>query len=148
MNKNQRFRMKRRGSAVVEAAVIAPLMVLAMFGMVEVGQVYHIKQTVALASREGARAGALPGGDYNDVQNAVAAAMAGPNLTGYTLTTNVATLSATDTQVSVTVSMPFDRASFTGSLLGGGSFNIESTTIMRREGVDDNSSSGSGVTPS
>lgn len=146
MNKNRRSRWIRRGSAVVEAAVLAPLMVTAMFGMVEVGRAYHIKQTLTLASREGARAASLPGGTQADVDAAVTAAMAGPNLTGYTVTTNVGTLSAGDTEVFVTVSIPFDRASFTGTLLGGGTFNITSTTYMRREGAD-SPGGGSGVEP-
>ena len=56
---NDRKRMLRRASAVVETAVVAPLLVLAMFGMVELGSAYNVKQTVTLASREGARAAAL-----------------------------------------------------------------------------------------
>jgi len=147
MNRIKRSRWVRRGSAVVEAAVIAPLMCTAMFGMVEVGRVYHIKQTLTLASREGARAGSLPGGTMDDVNAAVAAAVAGASLTGYTVTSNVGSLGAGDSQVYVTVSIPFDRASFTGTLLGGGQFTISSTTYMRREGVDVGSdgSGGSGI---
>jgi hypothetical protein len=71
-----------------------------------------------------------------DVQAAVDASMAAADLTGYTTTSNVAGLGPTDVEVWVEVSIPLDRVSFTGSLLGGGSFNISSKTTMRREGVD------------
>ena len=74
----------------------------------------------------------------SDVNAAVADAMEGPGLTGYTVTSNLSQLSGTDTEVWVKVSIPFNRASFTGNLLGGGSFAIASETHMRREGVDDN----------
>lgn len=125
----------RRGSAVVEAAVMAPLVVTAMFGMIEVGYCFMIRQTVVLAAREGCRAASMPGGTMAKVNAAVAETMVGPKLTGYTVTSNLPSLDANDTEVWVKVSIPFNRASFTGNLLGGGSFEIASETHMRREGV-------------
>ncbi|HUN80333.1 MAG TPA: TadE family protein [Phycisphaerae bacterium] len=142
-----RRRCMRRASAVVETAVVAPLLILAMFGMVEVGQAYNVKQTVTLAAREGARAAALPGATQADAQAAVDASMGMAGLTGYTMTTNMAGLQPTDTQVWVKVSLPFDRASYTGTMMGGGSYNITSTTTMRREGVDSSSGGGNGIQP-
>jgi Flp pilus assembly protein TadG len=138
--RNRRF--ARRGTAVVEAAVMAPLVVVAMLGMIEVGYAFMIRQTVTLASREGARAAALPGGNMDDVNAAVDATMAGPSLTGYTATSNIDSLGPTDTQVTVTVTLPFDRATFTGQLLGGGTFNISATTTMRREGIEESGGEG------
>lgn len=136
----------RRGTTVVETAVMAPLIITAMLGMVEVGYAFMVKQTVTLASREGARAGALPGGDMTDVQSAADASMTAANLNGYTVTSNIATLGPNDTEVWVEVSIPLSRASFTGGLLGGGTFNISSRTAMRREGIDD-AESGGGIDP-
>ena len=127
----------RRATAAVETAVVAPLVVTAMLGMMEVGYTFMIRQTVTLASREGARAAALPGGTIGDVTDAVDAAMSGPNLEGYAVTSNLEGLSSSDTEVWVTVSVPFDRTSWTGMLLGGGSFDIDATTTMRREGVEE-----------
>lgn len=132
----ERARHRRRGVAVVETAVIAPVLILGMLGMMEVGWAFMVRQTVTLASREGARAAALPGGVMTDVEAAVDAAMGAAGLTGYTTTSDVSTLGPTDTEVTVSVSIPLSRVSFTGGLLGGGSFNIGSSTTMRREGVD------------
>lgn len=129
-------RFDRRGVAVVETAVMAPLVILAMLAMIEVGYSFMIRQTVTLASREGARAASLPGGTMADVTAAVDATMAGPSLSGYTTTSNIDSLGPSDAEVWVTITLPFDRASFTGNLLGGGFFNITSTTTMRREGID------------
>lgn len=136
MNLKNAKRFARRGTAVVEAAVVAPLMILSMFGMMEVGYAFMVKQNVTLAAREGARAAALPGGTMTDVTTAVDQAMQAANLTGYTMTTNLASLGPTDVEVWVEVSIPLNRATFTGSMLGGGSYNITSRTTMRREGVD------------
>lgn len=136
MNLKNAKRFARRGTAVVEAAVVAPLMILSMFGMMEVGYAFMVKQNVTLAAREGARAAALPGGTMTDVTTAVDQAMQAANLTGYTMTTNLASLGPTDVDVWVEVSIPLNRATFTGSMLGGGSYNITSRTTMRREGVD------------
>lgn len=133
----RKTRFARRGTAAVEAAVMAPLVVTAMLGMMEVGYVFMIRQSVTLAAREGARAASLPGGTLEDVEAAVDTALEGPGLQGYTVTSNIKTLASTDTEVWVKVSIPFSRVSFTGNLLGGGSFDIASTTTMRREGVDE-----------
>ncbi|MCG8404633.1 MAG: pilus assembly protein [Phycisphaerales bacterium] len=130
---------KRRGAAVVETAVIAPILILGMLGMMEVGYAFMVRQTVTMSSREGARAAALPGGTLADVNTAVDAAMGAANLSGYTTTSNIDTLGPTDLEVWVKVTIPLDRVTFTGNLFGGGSFDISSTTTMRREGVDDGS---------
>ncbi len=127
---------QRKGAAVVEMAVIAPVLVLGMLGTMEVGYAFMVRQTVTMASREGARAAALPGGTMTDVTTAVGAAMNSAGLQGYTVDSNVALLGELDAEVWVSVSIPIDRVSFTGSLLGGGTFDIGATTTMRREGVD------------
>ncbi len=126
----------RRGAAVVETAVIAPILILGMLGMMEVGYAFMVRQTVTMASREGARAASLPGGSLTDVNAAVDAVMGSANLTGYTTTSNIDTVTPTDLEVWVGVSIPLNRVSWTGQLFGGGSFDISSTTTMRREGVD------------
>ena len=136
MKRNLLRKYGRRGTTVVEMAVVAPLLVTAMLGMVEIGYAFMVKQTVTLAAREGARAAALPGGDWADALGAADAAMAAANLTGYTTTSNIEQCGPTDVEVWVQVSIPLNRASFTGSLLGGGRFDISSKATMRREGVE------------
>jgi Flp pilus assembly protein TadG len=143
----KRSRFLRRGSAIVETAVVAPLLLLAMFGMVELGQAYNVKQTVTLAAREGARAAALPGATFTDAQAAANASMTMAGLSGHTVTSNIATMAATESQVWVKVAIPFSQATYTGSMMGGGSYTIASTTTMRREGVDSGSGGGAGITP-
>ncbi|MFK8114413.1 MAG: TadE/TadG family type IV pilus assembly protein [Rubripirellula sp.] len=57
----------RRGTSAVEFALIAPLMILFTFGLIEIGRVMLVKQTATHASREAARVAVRPTADYQDV---------------------------------------------------------------------------------
>ncbi|MGB6041722.1 MAG: TadE family protein, partial [Pirellulales bacterium] len=52
-------RKKRRGVAAVEFALVAPLFVLMVMGMIEVGRAIMVQQVLTNASREGARRAVL-----------------------------------------------------------------------------------------
>lgn len=58
----------RRGAAVVEFAMIAPLMLLFTFGMIEISRMVMVKNAATQASREGARVAVLPGSESDDVR--------------------------------------------------------------------------------
>lgn len=52
-----------RGSAVVEFALVAPLVLLLALGVLQVALALHVRATLTSAAAEGARAAALAGGD-------------------------------------------------------------------------------------
>ena len=52
---------EQNGGAVVEFALILPLFILLLFGIVEFGLFLYNKQVITNASREGARAGVVAG---------------------------------------------------------------------------------------
>lgn len=56
----RRHNRNRAGAAVVEFAIIAPLMLMFTFGLIEIGRISMVKQTATHASREGARAAVHP----------------------------------------------------------------------------------------
>ena len=56
-------RKSERGAAVVELAVVLPILVLLLFGIIEFGRGYNAKVELTAAVREGARAAALSSGD-------------------------------------------------------------------------------------
>jgi Flp pilus assembly protein TadG len=68
----------RRGQALVEAALVLPLLLLVLVGIMEVGRAWNIHQVVTHAAREGARAAAV----WHDTGNAAdsACAVAGRSL--------------------------------------------------------------------
>jgi Flp pilus assembly protein TadG len=49
----------QRGAALVELALVAPIIVIVLFGMVEFGLIVYSKGVIANASREGARCGVV-----------------------------------------------------------------------------------------
>jgi Flp pilus assembly protein TadG len=70
MKRRQRFDQKgncRRGTSAVEFALVAPIMMLFTFGLVEVGRITLVKQNVTHASREGARVAIRPIANTEDV---------------------------------------------------------------------------------
>lgn len=60
----------RKGQAIVELALILPILVLLIFGSMEFGRVFHSYINVTSAVREGARLGAV-GGDNSEIEDRI-----------------------------------------------------------------------------
>ena len=58
-----RVKRDQHGSALVEAAIVTPLVLLIMVGIFEVGRAYQTWQVLTNAAREGARAAVVPFAD-------------------------------------------------------------------------------------
>jgi hypothetical protein len=71
VHKMSRSFRKVRGAAAVEFAVVAPVFVLLIFGMIEYGRMVMVQQMLTNASREGARRAVLEGATESDVQEVV-----------------------------------------------------------------------------
>lgn len=131
-NSVRRVRWVRRGTTVVETAVVAPLILAGLFGAMVVGYAFMARQSVTLAAREGARAGVLPGANSADVNARVDSVMQGVGISGYS--TNVDMGTPENPDVSVTVSLPFDQSVASAGFFQG-TLDIESTAVMRKEGA-------------
>ena len=93
-----------RGAALIEFAIVLPLFMLLLVGMIEFGRGYYLKSTLTHASREGARAAAVGHADPTQVTLDAAAAL-DPALATITI---APTPCVAGSPVSVTVSYPFD----------------------------------------
>jgi Flp pilus assembly protein TadG len=114
MRKNQP-RSVRRGAAVVEFAILAPVLILLIFGMVEYGRMVMVQQLLTNASREGARVGILDGSSDDDVKNAVIDKVGGAvPLDANDIVCNPSPVSSAGAgeTVTVTVSIPFAEVSW------------------------------------
>ena len=127
---------KVRGAAVVELAVVLPLLLTLVFGIIEFGWIFMVRETLVNASREGCRVAVLQGSTQQDVTDQVAASMAGAGLSNYTV--QITSSTASDPTETVKVLMPYAEVSLLAGYFFGGStdFNLSATTVMRKEGAN------------
>ncbi len=114
------MRRSRRGAAAVEFAVVAPLFLLLLGGIIEFGQAFRIEHAISNASRRGARAGIVDGATSIEIiQNVKAQCSQTLGVSEADVTVQVAVNgdSAADLsqaeehdEISVTVSIPFSEA--------------------------------------
>jgi Flp pilus assembly protein TadG len=130
-------RSRQRGDAIVEFAILAPSLMLILFGMLELGRVVDAWLVVHNAAREGARAGAL---DYQNTATTASNAAYAYLVSGFAPRRDIAAMSVPNVQVStdtVQVTAAADVQVFTPwfqSLLGGtGSAHVQMTAAMRRQ---------------
>jgi Flp pilus assembly protein TadG len=75
--------MKRRGAATVEFAIVAPILFLLVFGMIEYGRALQVKQVLTNTAREGARHFADEGATAEDAEETVAVYLAKCGIDAY-----------------------------------------------------------------
>ena len=131
-------RRSERGSAAVEFAILLPVLILILFGIIEFSIAYNHEQGLHAAAREGARVAALPQTTQATVIDRVRSALQGVmNTTDIQNATITVTPSGNQpcngapagTHVVVTVSAPDDLAiplyTKTLTLTGRGEFLCE-----------------------
>jgi len=125
---------RRRGAAVVEFAVVLPLLLTILFGIIEYGWVFMCRQTLQTAAREGCRIAVLQTetAPYTEASDRVASVMA-PTGLHYTLTMTHATTS--NPIETVTVTVPYSSVSLMGNFFGPHDYDIGGTCSMRKEGM-------------
>ena len=109
---------RRSGIAAVEMALLLPLLLILLFGMIEYGSLFWRSQQVASAARNGARRGVLAGATSTDVTTAVDQVMvaSGMGSTNYTVTLTPAnpTTLAQGAPFTVEVTVPSVDIQLTG----------------------------------
>jgi len=141
------LRTRERGSAMVEAAITIPLLLVLMVGIFEVGRAYQTWQVLTNAAREGARMSITPSSTPSNTTALVRQYMADGQLTNYsTAAVNVnktSSINVNGTPVSaslVTVDYPFQfimlqpvvRLVVPGTTVGG-PITMRATAVMRNE---------------
>jgi len=114
-----------RGAAAVEFALVFPLLVVLLFGIVEFGSIYNAQVMITGAAREGARTMAVTGSAAS-ARTAVIDATGGlaPALVAADITVSpAACTSTTDVEVTISYDKPFLTGLFgaTVELTGVGS---------------------------
>jgi len=134
-----------RGATLIETALVLPLLLLMVLGILDFGMLFWRFEGVTNAAREGARVAILPGYSATDVEFRVNQYLADAGLTGTAATTVVAPVGVDVgggtciTMTGATVSYPHDFF-LVGALAGyyGGtsltSTSLNATSMMRYEG--------------
>jgi Flp pilus assembly protein TadG len=128
-------RRRFRAAAVVEFAVVTPLLLTILFGIIEYGYIFMVRQTLTNAAREGCRTAILQTTEepYTEVTGRVDGIMATTGLTSYTV--EMTHWTAGDPTETVTVSIPYADVSLLGSFFGERTGYLVGTCSMRKEGV-------------
>ena len=125
-----------KGAAVVELAVVLPLLLTIVFGIIEFGWVFMVRETLVNSSREGCRVAVLQGSTQQAIMEQVAASMAGVGLSNYSV--RITSSTPANPNETVQVLIPYSEVSLLGGYFFGGStnFNLSATTVMRKEGAN------------
>ena len=130
---------RRTGAAVVEFAVVAPLLFALVLGIIEFGRAMMVLELLNNAARAGCRAGVLSGSSNTDVNSAITTALTGSGVNSPSTTidvngsqADVSTAQTGDT-ISVTVSVGADAVTWlpVPQFLGGKT--LTGIVAMRRE---------------
>ena len=135
---------RRRGNAVMEAALVLPILLALSFGTVEFGHFFYCKHTLQGAARDGARVAILPSSTNTGVTTAVGNTMTAAGFTSaqYAVTitnpttnaaiTNVGTV-ATGTPIQVRVTATWGTIGIRPMSMISSSKQVVGFTIMVKE---------------
>lgn len=134
MAKLTRLLKENHAQGLVEMALVLPILILLLFGMIEFGRVFNAFLVTKEASREGARL-AIVGNDNTAIINAA------KDITGMwdpataTVTINPANLADRDKGDAVTVSVTYNVDLFAPIISGiiSDPFPVTGSTVMRVE---------------
>lgn len=124
-------KQRRRGGAIVEFAVILPLLLTILFGIIEFGYVFMVRQSLQHAAREGCRLASLQTSQapytnvvarVNEIMSAAKVPILPPTIT------------QGPCEETVVVTVPYDDVSLFGTFLGFGGYNLTGQCTMRKEG--------------
>jgi Flp pilus assembly protein TadG len=134
-------RKNRRGAAVVEFAIVAPVFFLLVFGMIEYGRMVMVQQVLTNASREGARYAVIQStNDTTAVETKVKDYLTAAKINSAASTVTVDWPAGGDDSaqpVTVSVSIPFGQVSWLPSpMFLSSTTPLEATSVMRRESTN------------
>ncbi|GAA0558360.1 hypothetical protein GCM10010172_46760 [Paractinoplanes ferrugineus] len=95
------------GAAAVELALVLPILLLLVFGLIDFGRVMQQQIQLTEAVREGARVGAL-NGTASDMQAQVVSTVGGSTGITYTTTTACTSAATATSTATMTVTRTFD----------------------------------------
>jgi Flp pilus assembly protein TadG len=121
------------GNAVIEFALVFPMLLLIVFGISEFGRALRTVQALNSAAREGARLAAVTAPDVGAVTARVNEVLTAAQVTSSGVTVEGPIGTGTNQTVKVTVTSDFEVLS--GTILEdfSGTLNLQGVSVMRHE---------------
>lgn len=125
----------RRGAALVEFAMVAPIFLLFVVGSIELGRALVVQEALTNASREGARVGTLDGASTSDVTSAVNSYLTAVSISGAATAVSPSDpgTAAAGTEVTVSVSVPYASVSWVPSPWFLKDATLVASTVMQSQ---------------
>lgn len=133
-----KLRFRRKGAVSVEMALVMPILLVVMFGIIEFGQLFFVRLTLGNAAREGARVATLMLGDADKaalVWERTEAALLAGGLGGYNYTITHVSAPPPGVAETVSVSLPFSEVSLLGNFFSITDVTLNGTCSMSRDSV-------------
>lgn len=134
---------RRKGAAAVEFAVVAPMLIALVFGMIEFGRAIMVQQVIVNASREGARMAVVEGTSAADVNAAINAQLTAANIDNPKIVFKVngnavsdPTVGSAGDAITVDVSVAYADVTWLPTPTYLGAAQLEAATVMRRESTN------------
>ncbi|MCC9603943.1 pilus assembly protein [Stieleria sp. JC731] len=128
-------RRRRRGTAMVEFAIVAPVLFFFFFAAFEFCRVAMIRHTVDNAVYEGCRDAIIPGATANLARTKAESILGTLGLTAYDITVTPAVIDNETPEVTVAIDVRLDANTFVPPQFTGGR-SITRTLTMQREIVN------------
>ena len=131
---------RRRGAALVEFAIVTPVLLVLVLGMIEVGRAVMVTEVLTYAARMGARTGSISSGSTAGAVAAANRVLTDSNLPGATVqilvngsSVNDAATAKSGDEITVNVSIPYANVTWLSNpeYLNGKS--LSGRVVMRKE---------------
>jgi Flp pilus assembly protein TadG len=125
--------MHKRGAALVEFAMVMPILMMFFYGMIELSRVLLLQHTVDTASYEGARSAIVPGATSQDAVDCASKLLATSKLKSAKITVEPTVITEDTPVITVLVEVPIrENAWMTPFWFKKGSVKSEVTLITER----------------
>ena len=124
------------GASAVEFALLLPVLMMILFGIIEFGMALYRQSILTNASREGARLGivqSIPAITNGQINAAIDNYLTAAGITPGNVTRNIVAGGATGTPVQVTLTLPYTYSVLPGLTSISPTINLTAQTVMRHE---------------
>lgn len=115
-------------------AVVTPLVLAMLFGIIEFGWLFTVQHTMVNAAREGARIGVLEGSTVEEIEERSRELLAPMHLEDR-VSIDITEATPDDPFVVVRLTVPREDVSLVGDFFGFTGGTVQGTATMRKEGM-------------